>query len=149
MIKQGQSETTQQETALHCPLQLWEIPSLEGSSTQELDNPWFCCTKKFRTSQIEAELEFIQKFFLFVFFLFFVLVFRDRVSFYSSGYPGAHFVDQAGLRNLPASASRVLGLKACATTPGSFKRFLSVDLNTEVNRKMHQEKNHTQREYEC
>jgi hypothetical protein len=30
----------------------------------------------------------------------------------------AHFVDQAGLelRNLPASASRVLGLKACATT---------------------------------
>jgi hypothetical protein len=33
--------------------------------------------------------------------------------------PGTHFVDQAGfkLRNLPASASRVLGLKACATTP--------------------------------
>jgi hypothetical protein len=31
-----------------------------------------------------------------------------------------HFVDQAGLklRNLPASASRVLGLKVCATTPG-------------------------------
>jgi hypothetical protein len=30
------------------------------------------------------------------------------------------FVDQAGLelRNPPASASRVLGLKACATTPG-------------------------------
>jgi hypothetical protein len=29
-------------------------------------------------------------------------------------------VDQAGLelRNLPASASRVLGLKECATTPG-------------------------------
>jgi hypothetical protein len=24
------------------------------------------------------------------------------------------------LRNLPASASRVLGLKACATTPGAF-----------------------------
>jgi hypothetical protein len=31
------------------------------------------------------------------------------------------FVDQAGLklRNLPASASQMLGLKACATTPGS------------------------------
>jgi hypothetical protein len=30
-----------------------------------------------------------------------------------------HFVDQAGLklRNLPASASRVLGLKVCATKP--------------------------------
>jgi hypothetical protein len=42
--------------------------------------------------------------------------FRDRVSLYS---PGTHFVDQAGLelRNPPASASRVLGLKACATTP--------------------------------
>jgi hypothetical protein len=38
----------------------------------------------------------------------------------SSGCPGTHFVDQAGLklRNPPASASQVLGLKACATTPG-------------------------------
>jgi hypothetical protein len=47
------------------------------------------------------------------------LVFRDRVSLYSPGCPGTHFVDQAGLelRNPPASASRVLGLKACATTP--------------------------------
>jgi hypothetical protein len=33
------------------------------------------------------------------------------------GCPGTHFVDQAGLelRNLPASVSRVLGLKACTT----------------------------------
>jgi hypothetical protein len=33
---------------------------------------------------------------------------------------GTHFVDQAGLkfRNPPASASRVLGLKALVTTPG-------------------------------
>ena len=53
-------------------------------------------------------------------FLFFVLVFRDRVSLYSPGCPRTHFVDQAGLelRDPPASASRVLGLKACATTPG-------------------------------
>jgi hypothetical protein len=38
---------------------------------------------------------------------------------YSPGCPGTHFVDQAGLelRNLPASASQVLGLKACTTTP--------------------------------
>jgi hypothetical protein len=52
--------------------------------------------------------------------LFFFLVFRDRVSLCSPGCPGTHFVDQAGLelRNPPASASRVLGLKACATTPG-------------------------------
>jgi hypothetical protein len=54
------------------------------------------------------------------FFYFFFLVFRDRVSLYSPGCPGTHFVDQAGLelRNPPASASRVLGLKVCTTTPG-------------------------------
>jgi hypothetical protein len=59
-------------------------------------------------------------FFFFFFFFFFFLVFPDRVSLYSPGCPGTHFVEQAGLelRNLPASASRVLGLKACATTPG-------------------------------
>jgi hypothetical protein len=38
----------------------------------------------------------------------------------SPGCPGTHSVDQAGLklRNLPASAYQVLGLKVCATTPG-------------------------------
>jgi hypothetical protein len=57
--------------------------------------------------------------FCFVLFCCFVLFFPDRVSLYSPGYPGTHFVDQAGLelRNLLASASRELGLKACATTP--------------------------------
>jgi hypothetical protein len=50
------------------------------------------------------------------------LVFRDRVSLYSPGCPGTHSVHQAGLnlRNLLASASQVLGLKACATTPGQY-----------------------------
>jgi hypothetical protein len=45
-------------------------------------------------------------------------VFLDRVSLYSPGLPGTHFVDQAGLelRNPPASASQVLGLKVCAIT---------------------------------
>jgi hypothetical protein len=50
--------------------------------------------------------------------LFFVcFVFRDRVSLYSPGCPGTLSVDQAGLelRNLPASASQVLGLQAGAT----------------------------------
>jgi hypothetical protein len=49
-----------------------------------------------------------------------LFVFRDRVSLYSPDCPGTHFVDQAGLelRNPPASASRLLGLKVCATTPG-------------------------------
>jgi hypothetical protein len=53
------------------------------------------------------------------------LVFRDRVSLCSPGCPGTHFVDQAGLelRNPPASASRVLGLKACATTSGFYYSF--------------------------
>jgi hypothetical protein len=51
-------------------------------------------------------------------FVFLFLIFRDRVSLCISGCPGTHFVDQAGLelRNLPASAFQVLGLKACATT---------------------------------
>jgi hypothetical protein len=40
------------------------------------------------------------------------------VSLCSPGCPGTHSVDQAGLelRNPPASASRVLGLKVCAIT---------------------------------
>jgi hypothetical protein len=52
------------------------------------------------------------------FFVVIVLVFQDRVSLCSPGCPGTHSVDQAGLelRNLPASASQVLGLQTCATT---------------------------------
>ena len=60
-------------------------------------------------------------FFSFLFFSFlFFLVSRDRVSLCSPSCPGTHSVDQAGLelRNPPASASQVLGLKACAITPG-------------------------------
>jgi hypothetical protein len=51
-------------------------------------------------------------------FIYLFLVFRDRVSLCIPGCPGTHSVDQAGLelRNQPASASQVLGLKACATT---------------------------------
>jgi hypothetical protein len=56
----------------------------------------------------------------------FGLVFRDRVSPCSPGCPGTHFVDQAGLklRNPPASAFQVLGLKACATTTRQDSPFL-------------------------
>jgi hypothetical protein len=55
---------------------------------------------------------FVWVFFVFLFFL------QDRVSLCSPGCPGTHSVDHAGLklRNPPASASQVLGLKACATT---------------------------------
>jgi hypothetical protein len=69
-------------------------------------------------------------FFFFCFVLFLVFCFfRDRVSLCSSGCPGTHSVDQAGLelRNPPASASQVLGLKACATMPSLFT-FKTADL---------------------
>jgi hypothetical protein len=48
----------------------------------------------------------------------FGLVFHDRISLCSPGCPGTHSVDPAGLklRNLLASASQVLGLKACIIT---------------------------------
>jgi hypothetical protein len=64
--------------------------------------------------------------FLFCFVLFLFLFFQDRVSLYSPGCPGTHSVDQAGLelRNLPVSASQVLGLKACATTTRPCAKFL-------------------------
>ena len=50
-------------------------------------------------------------------FCLFVVVFRDSVSLCIPGCPGTHSVGQAGLEltDPPASASRVLGLKACAT----------------------------------
>jgi hypothetical protein len=57
------------------------------------------------------------------FFSLFYFIFPDRVSLCSPGCPGTNFVDQAGLklRNVPASACRVLGLKACATMPDQTK----------------------------
>jgi hypothetical protein len=74
------------------------------------------------STNFREEVLFI--FILFYFILF--LVFRDRVSLCSPGCPGTHSVDRAGLelRNPPASASQVLGLKACATMPGE-RRFLT------------------------
>jgi hypothetical protein len=70
------------------------------------------------------------KTYTYLFFCLFVLgfgflVFQDRVSLCSPGCPGTHSVDQAGLelRNPPASASEVLGLKACATTAQLYDRW--------------------------
>ena len=60
-----------------------------------------------------------------------LFVLRQGFSVYSPGCPGTHSVDQTGLelRNPPAFASQVLGLKACATTgrlvPVVFNRGLS------------------------
>jgi hypothetical protein len=55
-----------------------------------------------------------------------VCFFQDRVSLYSPGCPGTHFVDQAGLghRNSPASASRVLGIKGVRHHARPLLRFL-------------------------
>jgi hypothetical protein len=55
--------------------------------------------------------------FVFCFLFIFVFCFLDRVSLCSPDCPGTHSIDQVGheLRDLPASASQVLGLKACAT----------------------------------
>ena len=52
--------------------------------------------------------------------MFLFLIFSRQGFSVGPGCPGTHSVDQAGieLRNPPASASQVLGLKACATTPG-------------------------------
>ena len=51
-------------------------------------------------------------------FFFSFFFFHDRVSLCSPGCPGTHSVEQAGLelRNLPVSASQVLGSKVCVTT---------------------------------
>jgi hypothetical protein len=61
-----------------------------------------------------------------VLFCLVLFCFRDRVSLCSPGCPGTHSVDQAGLKlkDPPASASQVLGLKACATTARRILRFL-------------------------
>jgi hypothetical protein len=72
-------------------------------------------------SDLLLTVTILLSFFLFVwvFVCLFVFVFQHRVSLYSPGCPGTHFVDQASLklRNPLASASWVLGLKACSTTP--------------------------------
>jgi hypothetical protein len=60
---------------------------------------------------------------------------RDRVSLYSPGYPGTHFVDQAGLelRNPPASEFIVfycIFYLLCVCVPASH------GLGVEVNRQL-------------
>jgi hypothetical protein len=73
--------------------------------------------------------------FFFFFFFFLVWFFPDRVSLCSPGCPGTHLVDQAGLelRNRPASASRVLGLKAWAIMPGWVFAFQKDPQSHEIN----------------
>jgi hypothetical protein len=84
--------------------------------TKQTKNP--SCLEYQKWGQIyHTEQLFGKKFFCFVFW--------DRVSLCIPDCPGTHSVDQAGfeLRNLPASASQVLGLKECATTAQLWKNF--------------------------
>jgi hypothetical protein len=75
-------------------------------------------TSDFSSSEVNSHCGPVHSGFVLFCFVLFCFVFRDRVSLCSPSCPGTHFVDQAGfkLRNPPASASQVLGLKACATT---------------------------------
>ena len=76
-------------------------------------------TSFFNPSTHEAEAEGVLRICLMVLFVcLFVFVFHNRVSLRSPGCPQTHSVDQAGLklRNRPASASQVLGLKARTIT---------------------------------
>jgi hypothetical protein len=71
----------------------------------------------------------VTSFWGFILFIWLVsLFFQDRVSLCSPGCPKIHSVDQAGLelRDPPASASPVLGLKACTTTAWLFLGFCLV-----------------------
>jgi hypothetical protein len=94
--------------------------------------PWWrnlgCFFDLYRLPPLPAlfKIYFIYLFIYLSIYLFIYLVFQDRVSLYSPGCLGTHFVDQAGLelRNLPASTSWVLGLKACTTMPSSHFLFL-------------------------
>ena len=93
--------------------------------------PWFCRKWLHFNSGIHPQVNIY--WFIIWFFVCLFLVFRDRISLYSPGCPGTHFVDQAGLelRNLLASASWVLGLKACTTTPGYQVVFLHLSFKKE------------------
>jgi hypothetical protein len=88
-----------------------------------------------------SKYKILAMFFCFVLFCF---CFLETGFLCSPGCPGTHAVDQAGLklRNSPASASRVLGLKACATTPG-FCSYFYVKEACLVNRKLKSIRVHT------
>jgi hypothetical protein len=66
-----------------------------------------------------------------LFFFFFFWFFETGFLCIALAVLELNFVGQVGLklRNLPASASRVLGLKACATTPGFLDDFKIAVLN--------------------
>jgi hypothetical protein len=76
---------------------------------------YFCCS--LRCSIVQVVLELMATLLPQLFF-FLNCFFKTGFLYWAPGCPGTHSVDQAGLelRNPPATASQVLGLKACVTT---------------------------------
>jgi hypothetical protein len=68
---------------------------------------------------------------VFYYVIYIYLVFQDRLFLCIPGCPGTYLVAQAGLelRNPPASASQVLGLKACTTTARHREIFLGLGVH--------------------
>jgi hypothetical protein len=99
------------------------VLSTQMTSSPGLKLQSFCSMDYFREIKIKISLKEQS-----------TLVLRITLPYHppSPGCPGTHSVDQAGLelRNPPASASWVLGLKACATTAPARITILSVILNT-------------------
>lgn len=70
----------------------WLYTNMVDENTCNVISSW-CVFQYNQSFCIQPQLECLQ---LFLFFFF--LVCRDRVSFYSPGYPGTHSVVQAGLK---------------------------------------------------
>jgi hypothetical protein len=68
--------------------------------------------------------------FIYLFIYYLILILQGRISLCSLGCPGTPSVDQAGLelRDLPASASQGLGLKACTATTSLYIRYKDVQI---------------------
>jgi hypothetical protein len=103
-------------------LLFWSVGGeLSGVNTYVLVSPQEKRSLSITMSKTQCKMElgvcfvlfvlfFVFCFLLLLFLVFGVLVFRDRVSLYSPGCPGTHFVDQTGLelRNLPAVCAHLV-----------------------------------------
>jgi hypothetical protein len=101
---------------IKAPLKPYPVPTSDNILIQEQTQ-----VSSELCGNIEVCFTFIELITLFPFSFFFFFGFIKTGFLCSPGCPETHFVDQAGLelRNLPASASQVLGLKVCTTMPGS------------------------------
>jgi hypothetical protein len=93
-----------------------------------------CCRKYVTMVEFQSLLPQTHTLSLSFFLLCFFWFVQGRVSLWSPGRAGTHYVDQAGLelRNLPASASQVLGLKVSDTSPGFNSLFKAIGWGREL-----------------